>query len=231
MPATEKTKILIVDDEQAIRRFLRTALSVHGYDIHEAATGEDALVLATSILPDLIILDLSLPGMDGIAVTRRLREWTETPILILSVINQESVTIEALDAGADDFLTKPFSVGELTARLRVALRHARKTEPELVFENGALRVDLSARVVTLDGRDVGLTPTEYDLLRVLVHYAGRVLTHQQLLRDVRGVGYLSDTHLLRVHMSNLRRKIELDPAHPHYILTEPGVGYRLAVEA
>lgn len=225
-----KTKLLIVDDEQAIRRFLRTALTAHDYEVHEAANGEDAIVQAINIRPDLIILDLGLPGINGIEVTKKIRGWTQTPIIILSVQNQDSDKIEALDAGADDYLTKPFSVGELTARLRVAMRHVQTEEPELIFKSGDLRVDLTSRVVTYQGEEVQLTPTEYDLLRVLIRYAGRVLTHQQLLKEVRGVGYQTETHLLRVHMSNLRRKIEEDPATPHYILTEPGVGYRLIVD-
>lgn len=225
-----KTKLLIVDDEQAIRRFLRTALTAHDYEVHESTNGEDAIVQAINIRPDLIILDLGLPGINGIEVTKRIRGWTQTPIIILSVQNQDSDKIEALDAGADDYLTKPFSVGELTARLRVAMRHIRQDEPELVFKSGDLRVDLTSRVVTNQGEEVQLTPTEYDLLRVLIRYAGRVLTHQQLLKEVRGVGYQTETHLLRVHMSNLRRKIEEDPATPRYILTEPGVGYRLIVD-
>lgn len=225
-----KPKILIVDDEHAIRRFLRTALTAHGYDLYEAATGEDAILQAINVRPDLIILDLGLPGINGLEVIRRIRGWAQTPILILSVQNQDTEKIEALDAGADDYLTKPFSVGELTARLRVAMRHIHKEEPEMVFVSGKLRVDLTARVVTRDGEEVQLTPTEYDLLKLLIHYAGRVLTHQQLLKEVRGVGYQTETHLLRVHMSNLRRKIEEDPSNPHYILTEPGVGYRLKVD-
>jgi two-component system KDP operon response regulator KdpE len=223
-------KVLIVDDEQAIRRFLRTSLNAHGYTVHEAATGEDAIIKAINIHPDLIILDLGLPGINGIEVTKRLREWSETPILILSVQDQDSDKIEALDAGADDFLTKPFSVGELAARMRVAMRHAQKSEAEPIFVSGDLRVDLAARIVTLNGEEIQLTPTEYDLLKVLIQYAGRVLTHQQLLREVRGAGYQSESHLLRVHMSNLRHKIEKDPSHPRYILTEPGVGYRLTVD-
>lgn len=226
----QKTKVLVVDDEHAIRRFLRTSLNAHGYEVHEAATGEDAILQTINVRPDLIILDLGLPGIDGIEVTRRIREWTQTPIVILSVQNQDTDKIEALDAGADDYLTKPFSVGELTARLRVAMRHARQEEPELTFVSGKLRVDLTARVVTHDGQEVQLTPTEYDLLKVLIKYAGRVLTHQQLLKEVRGTGFQTETHLLRVHMSNLRRKIEEDPSSPQYILTEPGVGYRLKVD-
>jgi len=223
-------KVLIVDDEQAIRRFLRTSLGAHGYAVYEAANGEDAIIRAINVQPDLIILDLGLPGINGIEVTKRLREWTETPILILSVQDQDTDKIEALDAGADDFLTKPFSVGELAARMRVAMRHAQRIEAEPVFVSGDLQVDLAARLVTLSGQEIQLTPTEYDLLRVLIKYAGRVLTHQQLLREVRGAGYASDSHLLRVHMSNLRHKIEHDPSNPRYILTEPGVGYRLTVD-
>ena len=227
----EKTKILIVDDENAIRRFLHTSLDAHGYAVYEASTGEDGLIQAVNLQPDLIILDLGLPGINGIEVTQRIREWTDTPIIILSVQNQDSDKIAALDAGADDYLTKPFSVGELTARLRVALRHVRNKETiEPIFRVGDLCVDLAARLVSFKGHEVQLTPTEYDLLKVLVHYSGRVLTHQQLLREVRGAGYQTETHLLRVHMSNLRHKIEVDPTNPKYILTEPGVGYRLVVD-
>lgn len=226
----QKTKVLIVDDEHAIRRFLRTSLTAHGYEVHEAATGEDAILQTINVRPDLIILDLGLPGIDGIEVTKRIREWTQTPIVILTVQNQDTDKIEALDAGADDYLTKPFSVGELTARLRVAMRHIHQEEPELTFVTGQLRVDLTARVVTCDGKEVQLTPTEYDLLKLLIRYAGRVLTHQQLLKEVRGTGFQTETHLLRVHMSNLRRKIEADPSNPQYILTEPGVGYRLKID-
>lgn len=224
-------KVLIVDDEQAIRKFLRTSLSAHGYEIFEAATGEDAIMQTVNCMPDLIILDLGLPGIDGIETTRRIREWSSTPIVILSAQDRDSDKIEALDTGADDYLTKPFSVGELMARLRVATRHMRVEEPVLVFESGKLRVDITARVVTRGGQELQLTPTEFDLLRVLIKYAGRVLTHQQLLREIRGVGYQTETHLLRVHMSNLRRKIEENPSMPQYILTEPGVGYRLKVDA
>jgi two-component system KDP operon response regulator KdpE len=227
----QKTKVLIVDDEHAIRRFLRTSLDAHGYEVHEAATGEDAILKAINIRPDLIVLDIGLPGIDGIEVTRHIREWTQTPIVILSVQNQDTDKIEALDAGADDYVTKPFSVGELTARLRVAMRHARREEPELVFVSDKLRVDLTARVVTYNGEEIQLTPTEYDLLTVMIQSAGRVLTHHQLLKEVRGAGFQAETHLLRVHMSNLRRKIEADPSNPQIILTEPGIGYRLKIDS
>ncbi len=227
----QKTKILVVDDEHAIRRFLHTSLEAHGYEVHEASTGEDAILKTINVRPDLIILDLGLRGINGVEVTRRIREWTETPIVILSVQDQDTDKIEALDAGADDYLTKPFSVGELTARIRVALRHAHQEEPQPVFVNGKLQVDLAARLVTYDGKEIQLTPTEYDLLKVLIRHTGRVLTHQQLLKEVRGIGFQMETHLLRVHMSNLRRKIEQDPSNPQYILTEAGVGYRLKLEA
>ena len=226
-----KTKVLIVDDEQAIRRFLRTSLSAHGYDVYEAARGEDAILQAVNVQPDLIVLDLGLPDTNGIEVTKHIREWAKTPIVVLSVQDQDTEKIAALDAGADDYLTKPFSVGELMARLRVALRHAYQSDPDPVFETHGLRVDLAARRVTRDDEEIQLTPTEYDLLRVLVQYAGRVLTHQQLLKEVRGAGYQTETHLLRVHMSNLRHKLEKDPTNPQYIATEPGVGYRLIVQS
>ncbi len=227
---TTSTKVLIVDDENAIRRFLRTSLTAHGYSVVEAGTGQDALFQAVNAQPDLIILDLGLPDTTGIEVTKRIREWSQIPILILSVQDQDVNKIEALDAGADDYLTKPFSVGELMARLRVALRHAQQPDSMPIFESNGLVVDLAARTVVRDDEDIQLTPTEYDILRVLVRYAGRVLTHQQLLKEIRGVGYQTENHLLRVHMSNLRRKIEIDPTNPQYIMTEPGVGYRLIAE-
>ncbi len=225
-----KTKILIVDDERAVRRFLRTSLQAHGYDIHEATSGEDAILQAINVQPDLLILDLGLPDMSGIDVVKRIREWSTTPIIILSVRDQDTDKIEALDAGADDYVTKPFSTGELMARLRVALRHTYQPEAEPIFQVKDLVVDLAARQVTCNGEKIQLTPTEYDLLRVLVKHAGRVLTHQQLLREVRGAGYQTETHLLRVHMSNLRHKLEADATDPQYILTEPGVGYRLNID-
>ena len=224
---TEQLKILVVDDELAIRRYLRTALAPYAYEIIEADTGEDALIACVNHLPDLLILDLNLPGINGITVTQRLREWSEVPIIILSVQNADTDKIAALDAGADDYLTKPFSVGELMARMRVALRHRKDEIQEPIFETGKLRVDLGTRIVTYDKEEIQLTPTEYDLLKVFVKYAGRVITHQQMLKEVRGAGYQTEIHLLRVHVSNLRQKIEEDPTNPQYIRTEPGVGYRL----
>jgi two-component system KDP operon response regulator KdpE len=224
-------RVLVVDDEPAIRRFLRTSLSAHGYVIFEAGDGKAALSAVAADRPDLIILDLGLPDLDGTEVTRLLREWTHIPIIILSVRGQEADKIAALDAGADDYLTKPFSAGELLARMRVALRHVGQSGLEPIFTSDDLTVDLPGRVVTVAGREVQLTPTEYDILRVLVSHAGKVLTHRQLLREVWGMGYEQEMHMLRVNVSNLRRKIELDPTRPRYILTEPGVGYRLRAGA
>ncbi len=223
-------RVLIVDDERAIRRFLNVSLAANGYTVLEAANGQDALAIAAAQRPAVVILDLGLPDVDGVEVTRRLREWTPIPIIILSVRGDEIAKITALDAGADDYLTKPFGVGELLARIRVALRHADRPVDAPVFYLGDLTVDLARRAVSLAGREVQLTPTEYDLLNALVTNAGKVLTHHQLLRIVWGLGYEQETHMLRVNVSNLRRKIEPDPSRPRYILTEPGVGYRLRAD-
>ena len=220
-------RVLIVDDERSIRRFLRVSLTAHQYQVFEASSGQEALLAVIANRPDIIILDLGLPDLDGIEVVRRLREWDQTPIIILSVREQETDKIAALDAGADDYLTKPFGAGELMARLRVALRHAAPPAAEPVFDLGELRVDLARRLVTRAKQEVQLTPTEYDLLKLLLTHAGRVLTHRHILQHVWGRGYEQETHLLRVNISNLRRKIEPDPTRPTYILTEPGVGYRL----
>ena len=222
-------RVLVVDDEPAIRRFLCTSLTAHDYSVFEAVNGQEALAAVLAHRPDLVILDLGLPDLDGIEVTRLLREWSAVPIIILTVQEQEAAKITALDAGADDYVTKPFGMGELLARMRVALRRAASPGAEPVFTTGELTVDLARRLVTVGEREVQLTPTEYDLLRVLVTNAGKVLTHRQLLRQVWGVGYQGEAHLLRVNMSNLRHKLEPDPARPNYILTEPGVGYRLRV--
>ncbi|MBN1659975.1 MAG: response regulator [Anaerolineae bacterium] len=224
-------RVLVVDDEPAIRRFLRVSLSAHGYTVFEANSGQAALSSMVADRPDLVILDLGLPDLDGVEVTRLLREWTRIPIIILSVRGQEADKIAALDAGADDYLTKPFGAGELLARMRVALRRASQSGVQPVFSSGDLTVDMARRVVTVAGREVQLTPTEYDLLRALVTDAGKVLTHRQLLRQIWGMGYEQEVHMLRVNISNLRRKIEPDPARPRYVLTEPGVGYRLRASA
>lgn len=226
--ATTNQRILVVDDEAPIRRYLRAALSAQGFNVYESASGEEALQAVLSHRPDIIILDLGLPDIDGIEVTRRLREWSQTPIIILSVREAEQDKIAALDAGADDYLTKPFGTGELLARMRVALRKQSSAANEPVFESKGLSVDFARRLVTVTGQEVQLTPTEYDLLKVLVTHAGKVITHRQLLRQVWGDGY-DDMHILRVNISNLRGKIEPDPSRPTYIHTEPGVGYRLKV--
>lgn len=223
-------RILVIDDERPIRRFLRASLVAHGFDISEAENGHEALLQAANIQPDVIILDLGLPDMDGLEVTRHLREWCQTPIIILSVRDQEKVKVDALDAGADDYLTKPFSVSELMARIRVALRHSYKTESQPVFQAGKLRVDLARRAVSIDGHEVSLTPNEYDLLKLLIQNAGKVITHRQMLHQVWGNDYETETHLLRVNISNLRHKLEPDPAQPAYIVTESGIGYRFKIE-
>jgi len=222
-------RILIVDDETPIRRYLRAALSAQGFAIYEAANGQDAINAVLANHPDIIILDLGLPDFDGIEVTRRLREWSQTPIIILSVRETENDKIAALDAGADDYLTKPFSTGELMARMRVVMRRMTNKPDDPVLQVGSLKMDVSRRIVTVDENPILLTPTEYEILRLLLQNAGRVLTHHQLLKQVWGTSYESEMHILRVNISNLRRKIEPDPARPHYLLTEPGVGYRIRV--
>lgn len=225
-------RVLIVDDDPGIRRFLRASLAAHNYSIHEAASGEEALQTVVAVRPDVIILDLGLPDIGGTEITTHLREWTQTPIIILSVQGEESAKISALDAGADDYLTKPFAAGELLARIRAALRRASRLASGPVFSAGSLMVDLAARIVRLGGNEVQLTPTEYSLIKALVAHADKVITHRQLVREVwGGVCYEDVRHLLRVNVSNLRRKLEDDPAHPRYITTEPGVGYRLRTEA
>ena len=221
-------RVLVVDDERSIRRFLKASLGSQ-FVIFEAATGEEALTAAAANRPDVIVLDLGLPDIDGVEVTRRLREWTQIPIIIVSVREQEQDKIAALDAGADDYLTKPFGVGELMARLRSALRRSAQAETDPVFKTGNLVVDLNQREILVNGQPVSLTPTEYDLLRTFVKHAGKVLTHDQLLRAVWGTAYESETHMLQVNISNLRRKIEPDPMRPIYLITEPGVGYRLKI--
>jgi two-component system KDP operon response regulator KdpE len=225
--------ILLVEDEPQMRRFLRVSLTGHEFRLIESETGSDAFTQAATHNPDAILLDLGLPDMDGIEVTRRLREWTRTPIIVLSARGQEQDKIAALDAGADDYLTKPFGMGELLARIRVALRHRNRVAGEggeSVFSTGDLSVDLSRREVRVDGEEVRLTPTEYNLLAALVRNAGKVLTHSQLLKEAWGPTHLSQTHYVRIFMSQLRRKIERNPARPRYLITEPGVGYRLRAE-
>jgi two-component system KDP operon response regulator KdpE len=225
--------VLVIEDDAQIQRFLRVSLGSHGYRLFEATTGETGLVEAATRQPDIIILDLGLPDIDGIEVIRRLREWTALPIIVLSARGQERDKIAALDAGADDYVSKPFGVGELLARMRAALRHATRSPDEVgdaTFSTGDLHVDLAKRQVIVAEQQVHLTPIEYRLLTTLIRHAGKVLTHRQLLIEVWGPPYADQAHYLRVYMAQLRRKLEAVPARPHYILTEPGVGYRLAAE-
>ncbi len=223
------TRVLVVDDERPIRRFLRAVLATQGYEVTEAGSVQEALTQAAAGRPDIVILDLGLPDGEGLTVVNSLRARTDIPILILSVRGQEADKVSALDAGADDYLTKPFSTGELLARLRAALRRTARTGEEFVFRTGGLMIDTARRLVTVEGEEVHLTSTEFALLKALTQQAGKVITHRQLLQMVWGPGYETDSHILRVNISNLRRKIEPDPVQPRYIMTEPGVGYRLRV--
>ena len=225
--------ILIIEDEPPLRKFLRVILESRDYSVIEAASGAEGLTRAATDQPDLIILDLGLPDVDGVVVTRRLREWTAMPVIVVSARGKEQDKVSALDAGADDYLTKPFSVGELLARVRVAVRHMGATNQpngDPVFTVGDLQIDLGNRRVTSGGQAVHLTPNEFRLLATLAKHAGKVLTHKLLLQDVWGPESEHETHYLRVYMNQLRQKLEKDPTQPAYLLTEPGVGYRLATE-
>jgi two-component system KDP operon response regulator KdpE len=225
--------VLVIEDEAPMQHFLRTALETHEYRFVGAATAREGLAQATGRNPDAILLDLGLPDLDGLEVTRRIREWSATPIIVISARGTEQDKVAALDAGADDYLTKPFGLGELLARLRVALRHAARAAgapEEPVFELGDLTVDLALRRVFVGANEVHLTPTEYKLLTTLVRHAGKVLTHRQLLKEVWGAHTVEQTANLRVYMTQLRHKLERIPAQPRYLLTEPGVGYRLRTD-
>jgi two-component system KDP operon response regulator KdpE len=225
--------ILVIEDEPPLKKFLRVTLESQNYKVIEASRGEEGMRHAAVSTPDLIVLDLGLPDMDGLDVTRRLREWTAVPIVIVSARGKEQDKVVALDAGADDYLTKPFGVAELLARVRVALRHAavaKQGTGDPVYESDGLRVDLARRDVSVDGRAIHLTPNEFKLLATLVKNSGKVMTHRQLLKEVWGPGSGEETHYLRVYMNQLRQKLETDPARPKYLLTESGVGYRLASE-
>ena len=225
--------VLVVEDEPQVARFLRASLGSHGFRVLEATSGAQGLVEAAARVPDLILLDLGLPDMDGVEVARRLREWSAVPILVLSARGQERDKIEALDAGADDYLTKPFGIGELLARIRVALRHAERAGAPgapAEFAAGEMRVDLAGRRVYFRGAPVHLTPIEYRLLAVLVKNAGRVVTQRQLLKEVWGPSSVDQSHYLRVYMAQLRHKLEAESARPRWLITEPGVGYRLKTE-
>ena len=230
---SQEATILLIEDEPEIRRFLRTTLPAHGFRLVEAVTGLNGLTEAKAWNPDLILLDLGLPDCDGNEVIRQVREWTATPIIILSARDQEQAKVAALDLGADDYVTKPFGVNELLARMRAALRHASRTAAEFgesVFTIGDLKVDLGRRQVFVSGQDIHLTPIEYKLLTTLIRYAGRVMTHRQLLKEVWGPLHVEEGHYLRVYMRQLRNKVEKNPAHPRYLVTELGVGYRLRTE-
>jgi two-component system KDP operon response regulator KdpE len=221
--------VLIVDDEVQIRRLLRVTLEASGYRVLEAAKGLDGLAEAAQRNPDVIILDLGLPDMDGLTVLKRLREWSRAPVLVLSVQEGDVDKVTALDNGADDYMTKPFSTAELLARLRVVRRRAQPVADNAVFRSGPLEVDLAARVVRLKGQEIKMTPTEYSLLRLLVRNAGKVVTHRQILKEVWGPTYGDQTHYLRVYMAHLREKLEANPSRPELLTTEPGVGYRLVL--
>ncbi|NJD08502.1 MAG: response regulator [Methylococcaceae bacterium] len=227
-----KPVIIVVEDDPPIRRFLRTSLNAQGFAVHEADCGQRGIVEAGVRKPDLMILDLGLPDMDGVEVVKSVREWSQLPIIVLSARSAEQPKIEALDAGADDYLTKPFGLGELLARIRVALRHSVRTSEQTesgTFVSGTLTVDLIRRQVRVDGREVALTPIQYRLLAVFVKHAGKVLTHRQVLKEVWGPAHAEDFHYLRIYMSQLRHKLEGDPTQPQHLITESGVGYRLKV--
>ncbi|MFT3841936.1 MAG: response regulator [Myxococcaceae bacterium] len=226
MSGAEEPLVLVVEDEPQMRKFLRASLSLNGYRPLEASKGSEALALASSNNPALVLLDLGLPDQDGLEVTRRLREWSKVPVIVLSARGREDDKVAALDAGADDYLTKPFGIAELLARMRVALRHSSNAPEATALELGPLRIDLSRREVTVSGREVKLTPTEYQLLTLLARNAGKVLTHRQILVEIWGPAYADQAHYVRVHMAELRKKIEADPARPKLIVTEQGVGYR-----
>jgi two-component system KDP operon response regulator KdpE len=222
--------VLVIEDEPQMRRFLKATLETHSFRMVGVSTGQEAIAEATTCGPDIVLLDLGLPDVDGVEVVQRLREWTDVPILIVSARDQEREKIRALDAGADDYLTKPFGAGELLARMRVALRHASQRKngtPDPLFKVDDLEVDLAKRLVSVGGRAVHLTPTEYKLLTVLIRSGGNVVTHRQLLKEVWGVSFAEHTHYLRVFMAQLRHKLEADAGRPRYLLTEPGVGYRI----
>ncbi len=225
-----KPNVLIIDDELQIRRLLRVCLEGSGYRVLEAATGQEGLTQAAQYSPDVVLLDLGLPDMDGVTVLKRLREWSRVPVVVLSVRDREEDKVAALDNGADDYVTKPFGTAELLARLRVAQRHGLPPTESPIFRTGDLEVDLTARVVKLKGQEVKLTPTEYSLLRLFVQHAGKVLTHRQILKEVWGPNYLDQTHYLRVYIAHLREKLETDSKRPRLITTEPGVGYRFIAE-
>lgn len=220
-------KVVIIDDETSICRFLRVALSAHGFDVFEAHSGQDGIQEVIARRPDVILLDLSLPDMSGIEVLKRLREWSKTPVIVLTVRDLEEQKVEALDLGADDYVTKPFGVPELLARVRVAIRHAEKTQEDPIFRSGPLEIDRGAHLVRVQGKEIKLSPTEYDLLRVLADHAGKVVTHRMLLQAVWGPNSTEHTQYLRVYVGQLRKRLRTSKEIPELIRTESGVGYRL----
>ena len=228
-----KESILLIEDEPQMRRFLRVTLQAHGYQLIESATGEDGLIQVATRNPDVVLLDLGLPDIDGLEVTKRLRQWSQVPLIVISAREQEEDKVRALDAGADDYLTKPFGASELLARIRVSLRHMAMQHAgseNAVFVLDNLKVDLAKRQVLLDDREVHLTPIEYRLLALLIKHAGKVITHTHLLKEVWGTAYAGQTHYLRIYMAQLRHKLEADPARPRFFINEPGVGYRLKTD-
>ena len=230
----EKAVVLLIEDEPQMRRFLKITLQGHGYRLLEAQSGQEGLTEVATRNPEIVLLDLGLPDIDGLEVTKRIREWSRVPIIVLSARDQEDDRIRALDAGADDYLTKPFGAGELLARIRVALRHVSLQQTggeEPVFILANLKVDFSKRQVFREGTEVHVTPIEYKLLAALIRHAGKVLTHKQLMKEVWGAGYIDQTHYLRIYMAQLRHKLEADPARPRFFINEPGIGYRLRMES
>ena len=231
MTETSGARILIIDDEPQIRKLLKVTLQAHNFEINEASCGEDGMYQASTTHPDLIVLDLGLPDISGMEVLHRIREWSRIPIIVLTAKEREEDKIVALDSGADDYVTKPFSMGELVARIRVALRHVAKSANEPILQFGKLMIDLAQRLVELDGNRVKLTPTEYDLLKILASNAGKVITQRQLLQQVwGGHHHESNSHYLRIYIGHLRKKLEEDPTRPQFIETEPGIGYRFILQ-
>jgi two-component system KDP operon response regulator KdpE len=231
MTTTNGARILIIDDEPQIRKLLKVTLQVHNFEINESSSGEDGVYQASIVHPDLIVLDLGLPDISGMEVLRRIREWSPIPIIVLTAKDREEDKITALDSGADDYVTKPFSMGELVARIRVALRHVAKSANEPILQFGNLVIDLAQRLVELDGNRLKLTPTEYELLKILASNAGKVITQRQLLQQVwGGHHHESDSHYLRIYIGHLRKKLEEDPTRPKFIETEPGIGYRFLMQ-
>jgi two-component system, OmpR family, KDP operon response regulator KdpE len=228
---TEGIKLLVIDDELAIRRFLQISLREQGYKVHEATTGVEGLQMVTTIHPDLVILDLGLGDLDGLTVLKRLREWSEVPVIILTVRAADSDKVALLDAGANDYLTKPFSAAELQARIRAALRHTKSAVEEPIFRCDQMEIDFTSHIVKKSGREIKLTVTEYEMLKLLVRNADRLITQRQLLKEIWGINAIEHTHYLRVYIGQLRKKLEDDPSRPQHIITEPGMGYRFRTES